>query len=111
MQRMTLMAFVFMATPVGAQMAPPLSRAAATITAGDVARRIGLIADASMLGRHPPSRGLGLPSRYVAAQFRGFGLEPGGEHNSWFQRYPITRRRLDLGRSRVVFTAAGREDT
>ncbi|MFL5401690.1 MAG: M20/M25/M40 family metallo-hydrolase [Gemmatimonadales bacterium] len=111
MHRLTLIALAFVAAPLGAQMAPPLSRAGATITAGDVARRIGIIADDSMMGRDTPSRGLELTSQYVADQFRSFGLRPGGEHNKWFQRYPITRRRLDLNRSRVVFAAAGREDT
>ncbi|MFL5403808.1 MAG: hypothetical protein ACJ8BF_13410, partial [Gemmatimonadales bacterium] len=81
MHRLTLIALAFVAAPLGAQMAPPLSRAGATITAGDVARRIGIIADDSMMGRDTPSRGLELTSQYVADQFRSFGLRPGGEHN------------------------------
>jgi hypothetical protein len=81
--------------------------AAATITAPDVARRIGIIADDSMRGRDTPSRGLELTAHYVADQFRRFGLKPGGENGAWFQRYPITRRRLDLAGSKVVLQTAG----
>jgi Zn-dependent M28 family amino/carboxypeptidase len=83
----------------------PAGDAVATITAADVARRIGIIADDSMMGRDTPSRGLELTAAYVAAQFRQFGLKPGGENGTWFQRYPITHRKLDLARSRVVFQA------
>ena len=76
-----------------------------SITAVDVARRIGVIADDSMRGRDTPSRGLDLTAEYVAGQFRRFGLKTS------IQRYPITRRRLDPARSRVVFSAGGREES
>jgi hypothetical protein len=98
------------ATRLAAQAADPAAgetSAAATITAEDVAARIGIIADDSMRGRDTPSRGLELTARYVANQFRRFGLKPGGENGTWFQRYPITRRRLDLAGSKVVLQAAG----
>ncbi len=89
----------------------PIAAAAATITESDVAHRIGVIAHDSMLGRDTPSRGLELTAKYVAEQFRRFGLRPGGEDGTWFQRYAISRRRLDLAGSRVVFRAGGKADT
>ncbi len=88
-----------------AQTAEPAVQAARSITAVDVARRIGVIADDSMLGRDTPSRGLELTAEYVAAQFRRFGLK------TTIQRYPITRRRLEPEQSRVVFSAPGREES
>jgi hypothetical protein len=97
------------AGPLRAQMAAPADRAAETITADDVAHHIGVIAADSMLGRDTPSRGLDLTARYVAAQFRRFGLRPGGDRGGWFQRYPITRRRFDAAGSRVVLAAGGTE--
>jgi hypothetical protein len=93
-----------------AQTRAPVSKAAMTITAADVARRVEAIADDSMLGRDTPSRGLELTAQYVADQFMIFGLRPGGDAGSWFQRYHITRRRLDLGHSQVVFAAKDRKD-
>ena len=96
---------------LSAQTSAPLSRAAASLTAADVAQRIGIIAADSMLGRDTPSRGLDLTAQYVAAQFRAFGLKPGGDQGSWIQRYPITRRRLDLEQSRAIFSAGTRTDT
>jgi peptidase M28-like protein len=89
--------------PLSAQMAAPLHRAAASITEADVKRRVGIIADDSMMGRDTPSRGLDLTARYVADQFRHFGLQPAGDDGTWFVRYPVTRRRLDRASSKVVF--------
>jgi Peptidase family M28 len=96
---------------VSAQTTAPLNRAAATITAQDVAQHIGIIADDSMMGRDTPSRGLDLTARYVAAQFRAFGLQPGGDRGSWLQHYTVARRRLDLERSQVVLSAGGIVDS
>jgi peptidase M28-like protein len=85
--------------------AASISRAAATITESDVAHRISVIAADSMEGRDTPSRGLELTAQYVADQFRRFGLAPGGDKGTWFQRYAISRRRLDLEQSRIGFRA------
>ena len=99
-----LAAFVLAAGPLAAQAEEPAgpTDAVATITPSDVASRIGILAHDSMLGRDTPSRGLELTAQYVAGQFRRFGLRPGGENGGWLQRYPITRRRLELASSRVV---------
>jgi hypothetical protein len=110
-----LAALLLMAAPLAAQAprssehVPPsaVEQAAASITEADVAHRIGVIADDSMLGRDTPSRGLELTAQYVADQFKRFGLKPGGDDGSWFQRYDVTRRRLDQGASRMVFSFGG----
>jgi hypothetical protein len=111
MYRMMLISLAVVASPLGAQMAPPLARAAASITARDVAHRIGIIADDSMMGRDTPSRGLELTAQYVASQFRQFGLRPGGDNGGWLQRYAIARRRLVLEQSKIVFAAGNQSDT
>src|SRR5919107_3279699 len=103
-----LAVLVWQALPVcsaEAQTTQPSVQAARSITAVDIARRIGVIADDSILGRDTPSRGLELTAEYVAAQFRRFGLQTS------IQRYPITRRRLQPAQSRVVFSAGGREES
>jgi hypothetical protein len=90
-----------------AQTSAPLRRAAATITAADIQRRINIIADDSMMGRNTPSRGLELTAQYVADQFKQFGLKPGGEHGTYFQRYVIARRRISPATSHVGFMIHG----
>jgi len=109
MHRLTLLGLALAVTPLSAQTAPAHSRAAGSITAADIAQRIGIIAADSMMGRDTPSRGLDLTAQYVADQFQKFGLKPGGD-GGWLQRYPITRRRIDLDQSRVVFAAGNRKD-
>lgn len=104
MRRLTLLGLV-MGTPLAAQTTQPIAQAARSITAVDVARRIGIIADDSMMGRDTPSRGLEQTAEYVAEQFRRFGLKTSLQH------YPITRRRLQPAHSRVVFYAGGREES
>jgi len=91
-----------------AQTAAPLRNAAASITPADIRRRIGIIADDSMMGRDTPSPGLEKTAQYVADQFRKFGLKPGGENGTWFQRYTISRRRIDPAASHVGFMIRGR---
>ena len=108
-----LAALALAAGPLAAQAAEPAgpADAAATITTSDVARRVGIIAHDSMLGRDTPSRGLEITAQYVAEQFRRFGLRPGGENGGWLQRYSITRRRLELASSRVVLQMGGTSAT
>ena len=71
------LALACLAPPVAAQAPEPVragSDAAASITAPDVARRVGILADDSMMGRDTPSRGLEMTAKYVADEFRRFGL-------------------------------------
>jgi hypothetical protein len=105
MRSSILLAFALTAGPLAAQTSQSLGQAAASITAADVSRRIGIIAHDSMMGRDTPSRGLDMTAQYVVDQFRRFGLK------SSFQRYPITKRRLAPEHSRVVFSAGGRQDS
>jgi Zn-dependent M28 family amino/carboxypeptidase len=105
-----LAAALLAAAPLRAQTASTrphdrFAAAAQTITGDDVMRRVGIIADDSMMGRDTPSRGLELTAKYVADQFRRFGLKPGGDSGTYFQRYAITRRQLLLRGSEVVFRA------
>jgi Zn-dependent M28 family amino/carboxypeptidase len=99
---------LLLVVPAGAQAPKPLDAAAETITEQDVIRHIRVIADDSMLGRDTPSRGLDLTAQYVADRLKSFGLTPGGENGTWFQRYPITRRHIDAEHS-MLSLASGRE--
>ena len=110
MKRLTALLLVATAAPAAAQTAAParpseaVTRAAATITEADVRHGIGVIAHDSMEGRDTPSRGLDLTAQYVADQFRKFGLKPGGNGGTYFQRYPITRKQMLPERSSVTLS-------
>lgn len=100
------------ALPLAAQSSPARPpkaavAAAATITASDVARRIGIIAHDSMGGRDTPSRGLDLTAQYIADEFKRFGLQPGGGEGSYLQRYGIAKVQVVPERSQLLLTAGG----
>jgi peptidase M28-like protein len=89
--------------PAGAQ-SKDVKKAAGTITKADVARRVAIIADDSMMGRDTPSPGLEMTARYIAAEFKRFGLRPGGDSGTWFQRLPLVQKQLLAAQSYVEFT-------
>ncbi|MEP7324734.1 MAG: M28 family peptidase [Gemmatimonadota bacterium] len=95
---------LFAAVPAAAQ--SPQVRAANTITQADIARRIGIVADDSMMGRDTPSPGLEKTAAYVAGEFRRLGLKPGGDSGTFFQRYPLTQRQIDAASSSLIFQSS-----
>ena len=107
MYRSTLL-LLALTSPLAAQ-APnrSLAQAAATITETDVMRRVHIIAHDSMMGRDTPSPGLDMTAQYVADEFRRFGLKPGGDNGTFFQRYQISSSRLDPAGSHVGFMMSG----
>lgn len=77
------------ASSLSAQASADVTKAAAAITKEDIAHHVGVIADDSMMGRDTPSPGLEMTAQYVADQFKKFGLKPGGDKGSWFQRFDV----------------------
>lgn len=77
-----------------AAQAPPevggVADRAATITAVDMQRRIGILAHDSMGGRDTPSPGLEKTARYIAGEFGAFGVKP-ALGTDFLQWYPLTR--------------------
>ena len=57
---------------------PDGAAAVATITSADLAARVGIIADDSMMGRWTPSPELLKAGGYLAAELERLGLQPGG---------------------------------
>lgn len=78
-------------SPLWGQAAPAQAAGAESITPRDIMRRIGIIADDSMLGRDSPSRGLELTAQYVASEFQHAGLRPAGGNGSYIQRFRLSR--------------------
>jgi hypothetical protein len=88
--------------PARAQAQDGAARAAASITPGDIAARIGVIADDSMRGRWTPSPELEQVAAYVAGEFRRVGLAPLGDASTFIQQYAIERAELDTLASTVA---------
>ena len=89
-------------TALNAQTDESVARSAGSITADDIAHRVGIIAHDSMLGRNTPSPGLEMTARYVADEFSSFGLAPGGDDGSYIQRYSLLWVKTDVANSSVA---------
>jgi hypothetical protein len=76
-------------------------RAAETITAADMARRIGALAADSMRGRDTPSPELEKAARYISEEFRRLGLEPAGDAGTYIQRFPYVQTAFDPAATHV----------
>jgi len=79
---------------LAAQTPAAVQRAANAITPDGVRHHVGVLADDSMLGRATPSPQLEQTARYVAEQFRRFGLKPAGD-TGYLQRYTVAQRVVD----------------
>ncbi len=84
-----------------ARPADAVVNAANSITPADIGHRIGIIAHDSMGGRDTPSEGLEKTAAYIASEFRRFGLGPGGDDDSFIQRFSISQQRPNLAASYV----------
>jgi hypothetical protein len=81
---------------------PAVAIAAATITPDDFRRRIDFLASDELMGRDTPSPGLETAGRWLADQFREFGLRPaghdGGYLHMWTYEAPVVDATLTLRR-------------
>jgi hypothetical protein len=57
-----------------------------------------------MRGRDTPSPELEKVATWIAGEFHSIGLRPGGEHGTFFQRYPLVRTELDTAASSLALS-------
>jgi hypothetical protein len=89
-----------------ALLAAPL--AAGTVpdfTAAGFRSHVAFLADDLLEGRDTGSRGHEIAAAYVASQFDGLGLKPGGEKGGWYQQVPF--RKAVLGEAKPTVTITG----
>ena len=99
--------WLFFPCALTAQTPASVERAASSLRADDIRRRIGLLADDSMRGRSTPSPELEKAASWIAAEFRRFGLRPGGDSGTYLQRYPIVRKALDTAETFLTVSRSG----
>jgi hypothetical protein len=80
---------------LAAQSPNDLRKAADGITPKLVYERISVIAHDSMAGRNTPSPGLEKTAEYLVSIYQKAGLKPAGENGSWYQRYPLVKKRVN----------------
>jgi hypothetical protein len=76
--------------PAGPDLPPDVVAAEATITAVDLAARVGALAHDSMRGRATPSPELEAAARWAASEFASFGLQAEGDvgYLQWYLAAP-----------------------
>ena len=91
--------FALLLLAVTATTAAGQEHAASTLTADDIAARIGRLAHDSMRGRFTPSAELDQTAAYIASEFARLGLEPAGDSGSFIQWYRLDRPEPDTAAS------------
>ncbi len=96
-QSLLYLAVLAAVLPAGlaAQSPNDLRKAADGITPKLVYERISVIAHDSMGGRNTPSPGLEKTAAYLVSIYQKAGLKPAGENGTWYQRYPLVRKRVN----------------
>lgn len=107
MPRITCLWLLLLPALVAAQTPASLERAVQSITAEDIRRRIAILADDSMRGRDTPSPELEKVARWIADEFRSFGLKPGAGDGSYLQRYGILRKQIDTTQTLISVSRVG----
>lgn len=70
---------------------------------------VEFLADDLLEGRDTGSRGHEVAARYVAAQLASYGLEPGGDDGTWFQRVTFQKTTRGADRGWVKISGPGGE--
>ncbi len=108
----SLLLFAVMAgTPaVFAQKTKPAAKTAApyfgnidAISARQLKDHLTFIASDELEGRDTPSRGLDIAAMYIAQHLSSWGLKPGGDNGSYFQKVPLRLNKLDPSATRIEF--------
>jgi hypothetical protein len=65
------------------------------ITAAQLKEWLYVVASDDMEGRDTPSRGLNLTAKFIADHLAQWGVKPGGDDGTYFQKFALTSRRVE----------------
>lgn len=65
------------------------------ITAAQLKEWLYVVASDEMEGRDTPSRGLDLTAKFIADHLSQWGVKPGGDDGTYFQKFALTSRRVE----------------
>ena len=70
------------------------------ITAAQLRNYLEFIASDELEGRDTPSRGLDIAAMYIADHLKTWGIKPGGDNGTYFQKFPLKRSKIDAQNTR-----------
>src|SRR5262245_14949439 len=65
------------------------------ITAAQLKEWLYVVASDDMEGRDTPSRGLDMTAKFIADHLSQWGVKPGGDDGTYFQKFALTSRRVE----------------
>jgi hypothetical protein len=68
------------------------------------------LADDLLEGRGTGTRGHEIAAKFIASEFEGMGLEPAGEHGTYFQSVPLRSARTDEAKTSLTLARGGKEE-
>ncbi|HEY6369562.1 MAG TPA: M28 family peptidase [Candidatus Sulfotelmatobacter sp.] len=83
--------------------------AAATIRPEAIRADMQFLADDLLEGRGTGTRGHEIAAKFMAAEFEALGLEPAGEHGTYFQSVPLRSFRPDEEHTTLTLVRGGKE--
>ncbi len=110
MKRLALIltvAVVALGATTSTQMPPAVHTGLKLFRAEAIAAHDKFLSSDLLEGRGPGTRGDAIAEEYIAAQFRSYGLKPGGENGTYFQNVPLVGITLDPAKSALSFTRDG----
>ena len=72
------------------------------VTAKQLKEYLTFIASDELEGRDTPSRGLDIAAMYIAQHLSSWGLKPGGDNGSYFQKIPLRSSKIDPTATRLT---------
>ena len=82
---------------------PAETKAAERITAARLSERLYYVASDEMDGRDTPSPGLDATAKFIAGNLKRWGIKPGGDDGTYFQRIPLRRTKVDQAQTHAEF--------
>jgi|APTNR8051073442_1049403.scaffolds.fasta_scaffold00005_339 Zn-dependent M28 family amino/carboxypeptidase len=80
-----------------------VSKLITTVQPDSIRAHIQYLADDRLKGRLPGTPEYKIAMQYVISHFKQMGIEPAGEDNSYFQKVPLRRAKLDPENVQMVF--------
>ncbi len=77
------------------------------ISAKQLKEYLTFIASDELEGRDTPSRGLDIAALYIAQHLASWGIKPGGDNGSYFQKFPLKHSKIDPTVTRVTLSGQG----
>jgi Zn-dependent M28 family amino/carboxypeptidase len=104
----TLLAVLaIVAAKKGSDVPAAVQHAMTLFRADAIAAHDQFLASDLLEGRGPGTRGDALAEEYIATEFQSYGLKPGGDKGTYFQKVPLIGVTYEAAKSSIAFTRDG----